>query len=310
MSGWDIPGLPDERPASVEDALDYLGIEYDDRSWGNEITALCPFHEERRPSFGINSSTGLWLCRAGCGQGDLARLVELLLGVPYARARRWVRYVDYGAVPEDAPDREPVRLGDTEFPESAIDWATDPPASALRDRGISRAAAAEFGILWDDDDGSWILPFRNPVSNVLRGWQTKYARQTVNTPQSHKSRTLFGIDVFETGGVAILVESPLDVAVLLTAGFTGGLASFGAEVSRAQAGLLSQRAGEIIIALDNDDAGRAGEAKLLDLLAAQPGRSRPPVWSFGYGDMKGKDVGELDDEEIVWGIEHATPRAK
>jgi hypothetical protein len=49
----------------------------------NEATALCPFHNDRHPSFSINLTNGLWLCRAdSCHEkGNLKQFCEKL-GVP------------------------------------------------------------------------------------------------------------------------------------------------------------------------------------------------------------------------------------
>ena len=34
------------------------------------VTALCPFHEDRNPSFAFNRNSGQWCCFAGCGKGS------------------------------------------------------------------------------------------------------------------------------------------------------------------------------------------------------------------------------------------------
>ena len=171
----------------------------------------------------------------------------------------------------------------TEYLESALDQFGTPPAKALDLRGITLDAAQAYGIRWYAEGAAWILPIRDADSGVLRGWQTKSAHDTRNTPGTRKGRTLFGIDRFQPGSTAILVESPLDAAVLLSAGLDGGLASFGANVSREQAQILRDRAGRIVLALDNDDAGRAGQDKLIEHLG---GKS---LHAFNYGSTGAKD---------------------
>ena len=34
------------------------------------IKAQCPFHDDKKPSFAFEASTGNWICHAGCGKGD------------------------------------------------------------------------------------------------------------------------------------------------------------------------------------------------------------------------------------------------
>lgn len=36
-----------------------------------EISALCPFHDDAMPSLSVNYNRGIWICQAGCGQGNM-----------------------------------------------------------------------------------------------------------------------------------------------------------------------------------------------------------------------------------------------
>jgi hypothetical protein len=38
---------------------------------GNQLTGLCPFHDDRGESFSVNLLTGQWNCFAGCGSGNV-----------------------------------------------------------------------------------------------------------------------------------------------------------------------------------------------------------------------------------------------
>ena len=106
-----------------------------------------------------------------------------------------------------------------------------PPAHALAARKISAEAAKLYGILWNNSTNSWILPIRDAKTHRLLGWQEKGA-SVRNVPYGiQKSETIFGLHAFEYGGTAVLVESPLDAAVLATAGIKGGLAFFGVSFS-------------------------------------------------------------------------------
>jgi hypothetical protein len=56
---------------------DYIGRFVDLRSKGNEFEGLCPFHDEKTPSFQVNPNAGLFHCK-GCGAGgDVIKFVEL-----------------------------------------------------------------------------------------------------------------------------------------------------------------------------------------------------------------------------------------
>jgi DNA primase len=42
---------------------------------------LCPFHNDRNPSFSFNAESGLWKCFAGCGHGNLFDFYGKILGI-------------------------------------------------------------------------------------------------------------------------------------------------------------------------------------------------------------------------------------
>ena len=53
---------------------------------GKGYTGLCPFHEDKKPSFSVNPTTNLWQC-FGCGAGgDVIRFVELFDKVAFPQA--------------------------------------------------------------------------------------------------------------------------------------------------------------------------------------------------------------------------------
>lgn len=58
---------------------------------GQELVALCPFHEEKTPSFHINPKKGLWRCQ-GCNKaGDVVSYVQAKHDLNYQRANLWLK---------------------------------------------------------------------------------------------------------------------------------------------------------------------------------------------------------------------------
>ncbi len=43
---------------------------------GNQRVGMCPFHEDRRPSFSVDVKEGLWICYAGCGEGNATQFAK------------------------------------------------------------------------------------------------------------------------------------------------------------------------------------------------------------------------------------------
>ena len=52
----------------------------------DNLMGLCPFHDDREPSFGVTPSKNLWNCLAGCGGGDTIQLVMKKEGVSFRHA--------------------------------------------------------------------------------------------------------------------------------------------------------------------------------------------------------------------------------
>jgi CHC2 zinc finger/Toprim domain len=302
-ASWRDEYLPREKPSSIEHALSLLGIDYYDRRSEHDYrptqyTARCPFpeHRDRKPSFGVNSQSGLWHC-FGCGEGgNLARLVTQLTRAPKHLAERWLEGVMYELC---APRWEPPEYNyyaETRFTE----LFTDPPGWALDERGIDEDAASDLGIRWcdDDTDSFWILPVRHPDNFRVIGWQSKsIGRKYINTLDgTPKSQTLFGIELLQPRTPAIVVEDALDAAVMMSAGYSGAVATFGASISDSQIQLLANRASQLLIAFDNDDAGDKG----LDRIRNSEHMVGKRMYQFNYMDVApdAKDPGEMSDAEI------------
>jgi len=176
----------------------------------------------------------------------------------------------------------------------------DPPNGPMTVRHLNKEAIRRFRIRWDPKQEAWILPIVGP-SGETWGWQAKSPDQVRNYPLGiKKSRTLFGIDVLRNSNSVALVESPLDACYLDTLGIPA-VASFGAAVSDRQMRLLIERVDEIVLALDNDKAGRREVMRIL----GEKWHHRIPMRVFDYGKVKGKDPGELTRKQVEHGMANA-----
>lgn len=286
-------------PADVGGAMHRLGIEVLREVSGEDSTeflARCPAHlaltgkTDRRPSFSVNSSSGLFNCFS-CGYaGAFIDLVEDRLGLARVEAFQWIaRQGVYRVRDEEEPPRP--KEPEERITEAALALFEAPPADALASRSLSAQACAEFGVLWQPDKRHWILPIRDPATGELWGWQEKGKRFFRNYPAGvPKSRTLFG-DLTWHGRVALLLESPLDAVRARSLGIQGAFASFGAHVSEAQMRLLKERCTTLVMGLDNDAAGRTSRDRLY-------ARWRPRGLAMKFLDYRGiaaKDLGDMTD---------------
>lgn len=125
------------------------------------LKGLCPFHDERTPSFHVRPQVGLWHC-FGCGEGgDVISFVQKIDHLPFAEAVErlagsygvTIRYEEDGSPsrPREEPGRR-QRLVEAHrvAAEYFIQQLTQPEAATARtflaERGFDRAAAAAFGV--------------------------------------------------------------------------------------------------------------------------------------------------------------------
>lgn len=292
----------------MEDFLARLGIEVTGVR-GDEVQAKCPGHlfntgkEDRNPSWSINAETGAHICFS-CGfKGGVNYLVSFMGGSE--DTEKWLEEnTKHLSMAFDAmkrslnPEKEKIEYLD----ESMLAIYTEPPADALKSRGLSPMAAHLYNLLWDPRTECWIIPIRDPKNNKLLGWQEKghTSRYFKNQPAGiKKSRALYGYNEYSSGDM-ILVESPLDVVRLASVGILGGVAAYGALVSKDQLELLKS-AERLVIALDNDDAGRKSAEQLFDWAKS----ISLGIWFFNYSGIDVKDVGGMSRAEIESGLASA-----
>jgi hypothetical protein len=315
---------------NVAKVLDSLEIPYEDK--GENAQGLCPMHEritgnpDHNPSWFIHLDTGQHICFS-CGyKGNLQQLVcdvkEFYVSIwgqevsgttayDYAAANAWLESAIEVTIDElkqkfqsisqfISPPPKPLPMS-----EARLAIYVSPPEEALFDRNLTEQSAEHYGVLWNKNTHTWILPLRDAQHATLMGWQEKgtVERTFKNRPAGlQKSKTLFGL-AQQREDVAIVVESPLDCLRIHSAGIEGAVATCGAIVSEAQVKLL-RYSGKIIAAFDNPNVDSAGK-KACDQMRQYARKYGLNLYFFNYGDSGKKDPGDLTDAEIVWGIDNA-----
>src|SRR6478735_2501660 len=75
-----------ERVRQTVDMVDLVQAKTELRRAGGQFQGLCPFHDERTPSFSVNAADKVFHC-FGCGEGgDLFKFVQLTEGVSFREA--------------------------------------------------------------------------------------------------------------------------------------------------------------------------------------------------------------------------------
>src|SRR5690606_17131985 len=75
-----------ERVKDAANIVEVVSQHTDLRRSGQRLTGLCPFHDERTPSFSVDPAAGLYYC-FGCGAGgDVIKFVEEREGLGFSEA--------------------------------------------------------------------------------------------------------------------------------------------------------------------------------------------------------------------------------
>jgi DNA primase len=289
----------------IEDLLEHIGLE-DLQPKEVEIGARCPLHERRtgerehRPRhFFVNRRTGMYHCFSCDYSGSLIKLVMDTTRLGLWDAHQLIRRFDIDLEDTEEKWEPPVASATLE---AKLAEFTKPPERAIKRRHLRREAIDRFGLCWDPEESAWICPIYSPLGE-LWGYQAKTAEWVRNRPPGiRKSLTLFGVQVVQYSPQVVLVESPLDAAYLDGLGYAA-MSSFGAGVSDSQMRLIIERFDELVLALDNDEAGRNETTRLL----TEHWHHRIPITVFNYSNaLKGKDPGELSANQIRAGLEDST----
>jgi len=289
--------------AGTTDLGDFLlSIGVDVRRSGQEISARCPVHlsrtgkEDNSPSWSMNSETGLWICYSCGARGTLQGLVMELTGKEDLAVTEMIMNNNVERLQMPEWERRP------EVDHQMYLHYEEVPHKRLASRGITSEAARAYGIRWNADKRSWIIPIVSSEGELL-GWQEKGTDYVYNHPTGvKKGDTLFGIERFKSQ-TAILVESPLDV-VRFASSFDGMqcLGTFGAQITKKQLQLVYSVADKVIVAMDNDEAGIASAKKIFKDMPLLKGG----VYWLKYSHTDAKDIGEMSDTEIEKAITGAS----
>jgi DNA primase len=145
-----------ERSAIDEVVGEYLQLR---SAGGGSLKGLCPFHDEKTPSFNVTPARGLWYCFSCAEGGDVIKFVQKIDNLSFveaverlaARAGLELRYEQGGQVPgrEHSQRRRLIEAHQAaaEFFAERLHGAGAASARAfLAERGFEQADAERFGV--------------------------------------------------------------------------------------------------------------------------------------------------------------------
>ena len=145
-----------ERSAIDEVVGEYLQLR---NAGGGSLKGLCPFHDEKTPSFNVTPARGLWYCFSCSEGGDVIKFVQRIDNLNFAeaverlaaRAGIELRYEQGGHVPgQEQSQRRRLLQAHRAAADFYLERVSGADAVAARaflsERGFELADAAQFGV--------------------------------------------------------------------------------------------------------------------------------------------------------------------
>ncbi|MCI7334848.1 MAG: DNA primase [Oscillospiraceae bacterium] len=293
---------------------------------GKNLVGLCPFHNEKTPSFTVYPESGSFYC-FGCGAGgEVVSFIRRAENLDFTEAVRFLCDRVGMTVPADGFDdslaqkrkriyemnREAAKF----FHECLLGEKGRAALQYYLNRGYTKKTITRFGLGYAPNEWRALLThlrekgysyedayeanlaqksekngkvsfydnFRNRVivpiidargnvvafgGRVLDDSKPKYIN-TSDTPVYKKSLGVFGLNFAKNSKERslILVEGYMDAIALHQAGFTNSIACLGTALTGEMAHLLSRYADEILLAYDNDEAGRKATERAIGVFSS------------------------------------------
>lgn len=285
-------------------------LNLDMKEHSSYFMGLCPFHQEKSPSFSIKKS-GFYRCFS-CGEtGSINKLVFHLTGKSIYKFLNIqdVTSFHFESSLKQKKDRTQVKIKPIEVKGQLFEISEDKDASDyLRSRNIPQEFIDYFDIKFarycEVNDTKFTKRIMIPIyqEGRLTGYEGR-AINKINKPKVLYAKgtsvsSLFNIDNLDREKPLYICEGTFDIALIHTHISENTTHIFGAAISNQQKQLLSEFK-EIIVFLDNDEAG--------EKVALQIDEFYPREFIIAKSDISGQDPGDLSLEEIKTYLSNAKP---
>jgi DNA primase len=281
----------------IHEVINVCGI-----SIGSELDThyliFCPFHYNKNtPACEVDKEKGLFLCFA-CGErGTLLDLVMRTTNRNYFEASRVIstaaKGIDFASrIEKDIQVREEF----LEFDKDLIDrlhndlLSSEKAIEYFKGRNIEIDAIKKFKLGYSPKQDMVVVPVYSHtdicVGFVGRSIEGKSFKNSTGLP---RNKVLFNLNNVKFSDI-VIVESSFD-AIRLWQLNIPAIATLGANIGKNQINLINKYATRIILAMDQDEAGRTLTRNLNNSVTV-------PILNMDFPDEV-KDIGDMKDEEIV-----------
>lgn len=305
----------------IADVVNRYGLELQTK--GPEMVGLCPFHEDSKPSFRVNTDKQVFHC-FGCGaKGNVLDFVARKEGVQIKRAAQLLAgWFGIAADASDAPGA--TSKADNRPPEETLPKSEGnraPPGSEgnkpltftlqlepehpyLTARHLEPATIETFGVGYCDRGlmkGRVAIPIHDAGGDLVA-----YAGRWVGSdedlpegegkyqlpPKFQKSQVLFNLHrVPRDTKIVVLVEGYFSVLWLTQLGFPNVVALMGTALSDTQRRLLSERFKGVRLFFDGDKSGQEASTAVAGELAQE-------LWVKAVRCPDGEQPDQLDPDVL------------
>ena len=261
----------------------------------DEISIYCPFHEDSVTSCSINTSKGVWICFAGCGAGSLYGFLMKYHHISYEEAQNRVQQneASFNINMFDEFVEEEAELQEVSFP-----FQTGYVPEWIFTRGFTKEVLRKWECAIDMFRSLVIPVFAK--DETLVGWISRRQHMTPKYLYSKGlkiSNLLFGQQhIVGSVPFVCVTEGSLDTMWLAQHDFSS-VALLGATISKRQVELaITLPTQELVLCLDNDEAGSIGLKKAMACLS--------PNFMVSYIKLpkEYKDVQDVRDSELLKSI--------
>src|SRR5947209_4790329 len=226
------------------------------RSGPGSYQGLCPFHDERTPSFSINPAEKVYYCFGCQASGDAFTFVQETEGVDFKRALELL--ADRYRVALEVEDEDPRQARARERRERLV---------GLLERAAGLAQRSRRGGLIDRFRARIMFPLADGRGRVLgfgaRATAPEQRPKYLNSADGavyHKGRHLYAAHLARAAasraGEVIVCEGYTDVLALHQAGLANAVGLMGTALTSEQVAELGRMASRVELALDADSAGQ------------------------------------------------------
>lgn len=268
------------------------------RHENNHAIGLCPFHDDRNPSFSVDLTTGKWKCHStSCGKsgGLLAFSREIGERLPDEIYREFIDEIGL------KPKSRIVHQGDKEKPTWNEDgdilervekyrkrlYEDDELLEYWKRRGISPETLSSLFVGYDDKSKAFTIPHLAENREIVAIKRVPLNNGNYSWEGSKRSYLYLGglIKSLDPGDSLIITEGEKDTLSLLDERILNVVGSPSSEGFNDDPSLFDG-VGDIFILFDNDESGRNGALKVSKKVGY---RSRVINWSK-YEELIGEEL--------------------